>query len=238
MRVRPSSFVFALIALVMTTVFILFSVPTSEPVAAEKSDIVPGQYIVVLDDSVSASALPTVANEMALRHGLGIGRSYTHAMRGFVATVPAGRLAALQADPRVRAVAPDRYVSFNPKPCRNNCDSGPQEIPTGIDRIDAELSATANIDGVDDRVDVDVAVIDTGISSHPDLNVVGGYNTISGTSMATPHVAGAAALYKATHPNTTPDDVKNALLSSGTTDWDNSDDPDGIKEPLLNVSGY
>jgi len=28
------------------------------------------------------------------------------------------------------------------------------------------------------------------------------------------------------------------VLSSGTTDWDNSDDPDGIKEPLLNVSNY
>lgn len=45
-----------------------------------------------------------------------------------------------------------------------------------MDRIEADLSATANIDGVDDRVDVDVAILDTGIDlDHPDLPaVVGG----------------------------------------------------------------
>jgi subtilisin family serine protease len=66
----------------------------------------------------------------------------------------------------------------------------------------------------------------------------GGYNTISGTSMASPHVAGAAALYKANNPGATPLQVKQALINAGTTDWNNSDDPDGIKEPLLNVSSF
>ena len=64
----------------------------------------------------------------------------------------------------------------------------------------------------------------------------GGYNTISGTSMASPHVAGGAALYVATHPGSSPSTVKAALQSAGTTDWNNSDDRDGIKEKLLNVS--
>ncbi len=40
------------------------------------------------------------------------------------------------------------------------------------------------------------------------------YGSYSGTSMATPHVTGAAALYASTHPGATAADIKNAILSS------------------------
>lgn len=54
--------------------------------------------------------------------------------------------------------------------------------------------------------------------------------------MASPHVAGGAALYAATHPGSSPSAVKSALQAAGTTDWNNVDDRDSTKEQLLNVS--
>lgn len=46
--------------------------------------------------------------------------------------------------------------------------------------------------------------------------VPGGYASYSGTSMATPHVTGAVALYAAAYPGLTAGDIRSALLSSTT----------------------
>ncbi|UQX02282.1 S8 family peptidase [Streptomyces sp. RerS4] len=46
----------------------------------------------------------------------------------------------------------------------------------------------------------------------------GGTVALNGTSMAAPHVAGAAVLFKQKHPNATPDQVFNALVTSSTKD--------------------
>ena len=121
----------------------------------------PTPVIVVFRDGAGAPG--QIADALGRAHGFAIGRVYEHALRGFAATVPAGRLAGLRADPRVDYVELDQVVHTTV-----------QTIPTGIGRIFATGNPTIDIDGIDDvRVDVDVAVIDTGIDlDHPDLNVV------------------------------------------------------------------
>jgi len=386
---------------------------TARPALAD-GDIVPGHYIVQLVPGPRASAnVSAVASDLSRTYGLRVTHVYEYAITGFAARIPASRLARLQADPRVQSIEPDRVFTIQA-----------QTMPTGINRVDGELSSTISGNG-SGSVNVDVAVLDTGIqTNHPDLNVVGGrncstgnsyndghghgthvagtiaakddsngvvgvapgarlwavrvlnnqgsgttstilcginwvtanagtieivnmslggsgsdsncgsfdsyhnaicnsvnagvtyvvaagnsaanannyrpatyaevitvsaladfngqpgggaaatcrsdvddtfanfsnygsdidliapgvciystwrgssYNTISGTSMASPHVAGAAALYKANNPGATPAQVKAALIGAANSNWNNADDPDGIKEPLLNVDGF
>jgi subtilisin len=391
---------------------------------------VPDHYIIKLRLNENAVA---VADEMAFTHGLSVGHIYRHALNGFSARVPQGRLNALRSDPRVVSIVADRYVSIDKPLCATppcggggggNSNDPPQVIPNGILRINGHLNSVASGDGVG-TVDIDVAVLDTGIYNHKDLTVVGGfncssgpsdkysdgnghgthvagtiaakdnsfgvvgvapgarlwavrvlnnagsgtwgsvicgidfvtanaaiikvanmslggagskssctdggmheaicnsvnagvtyvvaagndasdaanqvpaaydevvtvsaladfdgeaggfgsptcradeddtfanfsnygedvdiiapgvcilstwndggYNTISGTSMAAPHVTGAAALYKAANPNATPGDIKGVLQSIGSLNWNNFDDPDGVKEKLLDVKDF
>jgi subtilisin len=390
---------------------------------------IPGSYIITLRAGESAA---DAASDLAREHGLAVSHVYGYALNGFAAQVPDGRLNALQRDPRVEAVVEDRYVSIahcapnHPQHCQPTPTPGPggnQTIPTGILRINGDLSSTASGNG-SGTVNVDVAVIDTGIDlDHTDLNVAGGvncnsgntyndgnghgshvagtigaldnsygvvgvapgarlwavrvlnnagsgswssvicgvdwvtanagtievanmslggtgsedgcndnglqeaicnsvnagvtyvvaagnesdnaanhvpaaydqvitvsaladfngepggggaatcrsdvddtfanfsnygsdvdiiapgvcilstwkgggYNTISGTSMASPHVAGAAALYKAGNPGASPAQVKSALQNAGNTNWNDVDDPDNTKEPLLDVDNF
>lgn len=167
-----------LVVLVVATLAILSSFSSTTSAAAPS-------YIVVLRDGTPN--VPAVAADHARAYGLAINHVYQFALKGYAAHLSAQQLARVQSDARVEYVSEDRAVSINV-----------QTLPTGINRIDGELSSTVSGNG-SGSVNVDVAVIDTGIdTTHPDLNVVGGVNCSTGTSFNDgnghgSHVAGTIA---------------------------------------------
>jgi subtilisin family serine protease len=103
----------------------------------------------------------TAVPDLERTHGLGVGANTVLPFKGMAAVVPEGGWPPRR-DPRVAYVEADQEVFLFQ-----------QTLPTGIDRLNADLNSTAKIDGLDERVNVGVAVIDTGIDfDHPDLNVV------------------------------------------------------------------
>ena len=145
-------------------------------------------YIVVLHDSVESPGV--AAREIARQFGGQVGYIYKHALKGFSVTLPEQAVAALQKNPKVKYVATDdiRYASS-------------QSVPTGIRRIFADANPDIGINGSDDyRVDVDVAVIDTGVDfQHPDLNVAGGVNCTGSIFFAKCVTGGDDDHYHGTH---------------------------------------
>ena len=64
------------------------------------------------------------------------------------------------------------------------------------------------------------------------------YAWMSGTSMAAPHIAGAAAVYRAMYPRATPGQVRMALLAVGTRDWRTTTDPDRVPEKAVWIGSF
>ncbi len=128
------------------------------------SQVIPGRYIVVLKDNVGNPR--SVASDIGRAHGFQADHVYSYAIKGFAAAIPDVALASVKNNPNVAYVEPDGIAH----------GSG-QTLPTGVDRIDADRNAISKIDGIDERVDVDIAILDTGVDlDHPDLNVVEAVN--------------------------------------------------------------
>ena len=125
------------------------------------------RYIVVFKDNVRD--VGQVSTSMTRSNPVALGRVYTESLKGFAGELTPDVVARLRDNPNVAYVERDLPVWA-------------VGLPTGVDRIDADLNPLANIDGIDsanlqdgERVDVDVAVLDTGLDiGNPDLNIVGG----------------------------------------------------------------
>jgi subtilisin family serine protease len=144
-----------------------------------------GDVIVLLDESVE-TATEVVAE--AAEDGVEPTAVFSSVVDGYAATVTDDEAAELATNTDVLAVYPDNPVY-----------QAAQIVPPGIKRIGADTNDVAQINGIDQRVDADVALLDSGVDPNTgDLNVAGGFDcadagTYSDQSGHGTHVAGTIA---------------------------------------------
>ncbi len=129
------------------------------------------KYIVVLKDTAPESR--GVADEHARNHQIKVSRVYSHALKGYAAEIPAGRLIALRHDPRVDYIEADGIATTTAT------QSG---ATWGLDRVDQRsrtLNGTFRYSAA--GTGVKAYIIDTGIrASHTDFGgrVVQGFDAV------------------------------------------------------------
>src|SRR6266702_5589243 len=146
-----------------------------------------GRYIVLLRDDVFDPE--QIAAEHGKAHGFKESHVYRHALRGYAATLPPGAAEAIRKRPEVLSVTEDgemRLHAEQPPPCpifdRNGIDLCSTQVPSvSILRIEGDESSTRSGDGRG-AVNVNVAVLDTGVDKHVDLNVVGSTSCLNGST--------------------------------------------------------
>jgi subtilisin len=126
-------------------------------------ETVPDRYIVMLRGTTVQSAA-TVAASVNKRRGAKVDQVYQSVFQGFAGTFSPEAVRNLMRDPAVAAVYPDYVVRAQG-----------QSLEPGINRVDADLNPTKAGDGKG-SVDVDVAIIDSGVGPNSDLNIAGGYD--------------------------------------------------------------
>jgi subtilisin len=132
------------------------------------STLGPARYVVVVNDSAPASSVAGTA--------IGLGAvvdSLFGSVNTLVASLSPRQVTRLRHDPRVTSVTPDRPVRV----LDSSAGTASPVVPTGVSRIGA--GPAVNADGKAAPAPAHkaaVALLDTGVTTRPDLNVVGGYD--------------------------------------------------------------
>jgi len=136
------------------------SSPSSQSDSSSDETIVPGRYIVVLKDSVDHPG--SVARSQVENQDGNLKLVYRYALKGYAAQLSDAAVSALRRNPNVKYVVPDHKVTVQS-----------QTSPTGIKRTFTTQREALKINEKEDfSVNVDVAVIDTGVDpNQPDLNL-------------------------------------------------------------------
>lgn len=156
-RVQGSRSLGAAVGVVSVLALALFAALAPAALAAPAT----ASYVVVLKDDVAHPAY------LAHRHERNRGAEITHvygvAIKGYSAMLTRSELKAIKKDPNVDYVESDGVIS--PKG---------QAVGNQLKRVYANLSKL-HVDENDvpaDRVNADIAILDTGVYQHPDLNIV------------------------------------------------------------------
>ena len=122
-------------------------------------DDVDYRFVIVVNED-------TDPQEVAARHGVEPFHIYDSSdrFRGFAAVLSDEMLADLESDPDVRGVNQDQVFKAD------------DNYYYGLQRIEGDLNV-ANYSG--EGVDVDIAILDTGIKVHWDYDVAGGFNSVA-----------------------------------------------------------
>ncbi|MFF7250263.1 S8 family peptidase [Embleya sp. NPDC008237] len=141
-----------------------------------------------------------------------------HATKPAVANVSirGGLSAAKDAAFRRSIAAGVAYVAGAGNDGANACDYSPGRLPEAITVQNSDASdrraSTSNYGSCTDLFAPGTSIV----SAWKDGDTA--TRTASGTSMATPHVSGAAAIYLSAHPAATPAEVQAALIGAATPD--------------------
>jgi hypothetical protein len=152
--------------------------PLSKHSAQDEADAEYDGYIVMLDNSVSANDVESVAAELGRKHKGKIGKAFKHAIKGFSVDLTDSEVSNLKKDRRVKFVEPDYIISIEPYGARatGKRGGGSQTSPTsptgGTGTSQVTPWGVTAVGGSHDGTGKTAWIIDTGIDfENSDLNV-------------------------------------------------------------------
>jgi hypothetical protein len=168
--VRTRRFAFSLGA--ATGALLLLCMAAMLVAAAPAADAAPASdsYIVVLKDDVAHPA--NVADRHEENRGADVEHVYRTAIKGYSAELTPNELKAVKQDPTVDYVERDQVLLYPTI----------QSPSFAIPRVGANTNPKLDIDEKDDApINADIAILDTGVAPHSDLNIAGRTECVGST---------------------------------------------------------